>query len=262
MCVATVAIAGVPSFSGFFSKDAILGAAFARGTAQPLWYGFWALGMAAALLTAFYMTRLMLYTFHGPNRTGTRERPHLHEAPWVMTGPLLVLGLLAAVGGALNLPKLLGGNAVLERWLEPVTEGAARLSPLPHLAHGLEWSLIAAAVAIALVGMFAAWSLLPWERLVPARQAPTERGIGRLLWKRYYVDEIYDRVLVRPIVWMSRRILWRFVDQGAIDGGGVNGVARLSQVLGWLGSRLQSGELGLYVMLFVVGAVVLLGAVG
>jgi NADH-quinone oxidoreductase subunit L len=262
MWIATLAIAGVPPLSGFFSKDAILGAAFARGTEQPLWYGFWALGVAAALLTAFYMTRLMLYTFHGPNRTGAGERRHLHEAPWVMTGPPLVLGLLVAVGGALNLPKLFGGNALLERWLEPVTEAAARLSPLPHLAHGLEWSLVAAAVAIALVGMFAAWSLLPWERLVPARQAPTERGIGRLLWKRYYVDEIYDRMLVRPIVWMSRRILWRFVDQGAIDTGAVSGVAGLSQVLGWLGSRLQSGELGLYVMLFVVGAVLLLGAVG
>jgi NADH-quinone oxidoreductase subunit L len=252
----------MPPFSGFFSKDAILGAAFARGTEQPLWYGFWALGVAAALLTAFYMARLMLYTFHGPNRTGERERAHLHEAPWVMTGPVLVLGVLAAAGGALNLPPLFGGNAFLERWLEPVTHASARLSPLPELAHGLEWSLVAAAAAVALVGMFAAWSLLPFRRLVPARQAPAEQGIGRLLWKRYYVDEIYNRILVRPIVWVSRQVLWRFVDQGAVDGAAVNGVARLSHILGWLGSRLQTGELGLYVVLFVVGAVLLLGAVG
>ena len=261
MWVATLAIAGVPPFSGFFSKDEILGAAFARGTVQPLWYGFWALGMAAALLTAFYMTRLMLYTFHGPNRTGERERPHLREAPWVMTGPVLILGALAAVGGALNIPPLFGGNAFLERWLQPVTKASARLSALPHLAAGVEWSLVAAAVALALVGMFAAWRLLPFERLVPARQAPAEGGIGRLLWRRYYVDEIYDRIVVRPIMWMSRQVLWRFIDQGAVDGAGVNGLARMSQVLGWLGSRLQTGELGLYVVLFVAGAVLLLGAV-
>jgi NADH-quinone oxidoreductase subunit L len=261
MWIATLAISGVPPFSGFFSKDAILGAAFARGTVQPLWYGFWALGMAAALLTAFYMTRLMLYTFHGSNRTGDSERAHLREAPWVMTGPLFVLGVLAALGGALNLPRLVGGNAFLERWLEPVTEASARLSPLRELAHGLEWSLLAAAVAVALLGMFAAWSLLPFRHLVPARQAPAERGIGRVLWKRYYVDEIYDRIIVRPILWMSRRVLWKFVDQGAVDGAGVNGAARMSQVLGWLGSKLQTGELGLYVVLFVTGAVLLIGAV-
>jgi NADH-quinone oxidoreductase subunit L len=261
MWVGTLAIAGVPPFAGFFSKDAILGAAFARGTVQPLWYGFWALGVAAALLTAFYMTRLMLYTFHGPNRTGERERASLHEAPWVMTGPVLVLGALAAAGGALNLSPLLGGNALLERWLEPVTDAAARISRVPELGARVEWSLIAGAVAIALAGMLAAWRLLPFARLVPARQAPAERGIGRLLWKRYYVDELYDRILVRPLVWVSRQVLWGFVDRGAIDGAGVNGLARMSHVLGWLGGRLETGEVGLYVMLFVAGAVLLLGAV-
>src|SRR6266851_1756684 len=121
MWIATLAIAGIPPLAGFFSKDAILTAAFAHGAARPIWYVFWGMGMAAALLTAFYMTRLMLYTFHGPNRTGERERTQLHEAPWGMTGPLLVLGVLTVVGGALNVPTLFGGAARLERWLEPVT---------------------------------------------------------------------------------------------------------------------------------------------
>src|SRR5712692_746175 len=125
MWIATLAIAGVPPLSGFFSKDEILGAAFARGGAQPMWYLFWGMGLAAALLTAFYMTRLMLYTFHGPNRTGEQERPHLREAPWVMTGPLVVLGVLTAVGGVRNLPALLGGGSRLERWLAPVTAPGA-----------------------------------------------------------------------------------------------------------------------------------------
>jgi NADH-quinone oxidoreductase subunit L len=217
--------------------------------------------MAAALLTAFYMTRLMLYTFHGPNRTGEQARAHLRDAPWVMTGPVLILGVLAAVGGALNLPPLLGGSPFLERWLAPVTATAARLSAVPELARVVEWSLLTAAVAIALAGMFAAWRLLPFEQLAPARQASPEQGIGRVLAKRYYIDELYDRILVRPLLWMSRQVLWRFLDQGAVDGAGVNGIARMSQVLGWLGSRLQTGELGLYVVLFVAGTILLLGAV-
>src|SRR5262247_3511654 len=134
MWIATLAIAGIPPFSGFFSKDEILGAAFARGTAQPAWYVFWALGLGAALLTAFYMTRMMLYTFHGPNRTGSREETHLHEAPPVMTGPLVILGVLSLVGGALNLPSLVGGSTFLEHWLERVTAAGAALVHLPEVA--------------------------------------------------------------------------------------------------------------------------------
>src|SRR5437870_4824100 len=139
MWIATLAIAGIPPFAGFFSKDEILGAAFAEATIRPLWYAFWAMGLAAALLTAFYMTRLMLYTFHGPNRTGERERAHLHEAPPVMTGPLVVLGVLTLFGGALNIPHLFGGNASLEHWLEPVTSLARRLQPVVELPPSTEW---------------------------------------------------------------------------------------------------------------------------
>ncbi len=262
MWVATLAIAGIPPFSGFFSKDEILAAAFARGHDAPLWYLFWGAGAAAALLTAFYMTRMMLYTFHGPNRTGERAEPHLHEAPWVMTGPLVVLGLLSLVGGALNLPALVGGGQWLHHWLAPVTAGAAGFLPETHLEHGTEMALIGVAVAIALVGILAAWRLLKPAELVPARLARSETGLGRLLWRKWYVDELYDAVIVRPLMWLSRNLLWRFVDQGVVDGAGVNGAARLSRGLGWIGSRLQTGDVGLYVVVFVIGVVVVLRAVG
>src|SRR3954470_13038236 len=119
MWIATLAISGVPPFSGFFSKDEILGSVFARARESTLaeahWFGIpgsailyivYAMGLVAALMTAIYMTRMMIYTFHGPNRTGEPERGHLREAPWIMTGPLLVLGILSAVGGWLNLPNL------------------------------------------------------------------------------------------------------------------------------------------------------------
>jgi len=258
MWIATLAIAGIPPFSGFFSKDEILGAAFARGTAQPVWYVFWALGLGAALLTAFYMTRMMLYTFHGPNRTGSREETHLHEAPAVMTGPLVVLGILSLVGGALNLPALVGGSAWLEHWLEPITVAGAALVHLPEVASSTEWTLIGTAVAIAIVGIVAALRMLDLTALVPARSALAETGLGRILNKKWYVDELYDAVIVRPIMWFSRAVLWRVVDTGIIDGAGVNGAAATSRILGWLTSRLQTGELGFYAVIFVIGVVVVL----
>jgi len=262
MWIATLAIAGIPPFSGFFSKDEILAAAFARGHDAPLWYLFWGAGAVAALLTAFYMTRMMLYTFHGPNRTGERAEPHLHEAPWVMTGPLVVLGLLSLVGGVLNLPALVGGGQWLHHWLGPVTAGAAGFLPETHLEPGTELLLIGVAVGIALVGIGAAVRLLKPADLVPARLARPETGIGRLLWRKWYVDELYDTVIVRPLMWISRNLLWRFLDQGVVDGAGVNGAARLSRGLGWIGSRLQTGDVGLYVVVFVIGVVVVLRAVG
>ena len=258
MWIATLAIAGIPPFSGFFSKDEILGAAFARGTAQPVWYVFWALGLGAALLTAFYMTRMMLYTFHGPNRTGSREETHLHEAPAVMTGPLVVLGIMSLVGGALNLPALVGGSAWLEHWLEPITAAGAALVHLPEVASSTEWTLIGTAVTIAIVGIVAALRMLDLSSLVPARSAPAEKGLGKILNKKWYVDELYDAVIVRPIMWFSRAVLWRVVDTGIIDGAGVNGAAATSRILGWLTSRLQTGELGFYAVIFVIGVVVVL----
>jgi NADH-quinone oxidoreductase subunit L len=261
MWIATLAIAGIPPFAGFFSKDEILGAAFAEGAVRPLWYGFWAMGLVAALLTAFYMTRLMLYTFHGPNRTGEREREHLHEAPPVMTGPLVVLGALTVLGGALNVPRLFGGGAFLEHWLEPVTSVAARLRPAVEPAHATEWALVAGAVLVAVLGIVAAVRLLAPEGLVPARLAPPERALARVLWKKWYVDELYDAVIVRPVIWLSREVLWKVIDARIVDSLLVNGTAAASRAVGWVGSRLQTGEVGVYVVLFIIGALAVVGAV-
>jgi NADH-quinone oxidoreductase subunit L len=258
MWIATLAIAGIPPFSGFFSKDEILTAAFARGSTQPIWLVFWVLGLSAALLTAFYMTRLMLYTFHGPNRTGEKEQTHLHEAPWIMTGPLVVLGLLSATGGFLNVPELYHGAAWLHHWLEPVTQASAGLLPEAHLSSGTEWALVAVAVVVAVTGMVGAWRLLKPEGLVPARSAPTERGFARLLRNKWYVDEIYDALIVRPLVWLSTEVLWKQVDQRVVDGAAVNGAARGARALGWANRWLQTGQVGMYVAVFVVGVLLIL----
>jgi len=259
MWIATLAIAGIPPLAGFFSKDEILGAAFARGAAQPAWFVFWGMGLAAALLTAFYMTRLMLYTFHGPNRTGDREREQLHEAPPLMTAPLVVLGVLTLLGGALNIPLLFGGGARLEHWLAPVTDVA--VAPAAEASPATERALVVSAVLVAVLGLVAALRLLKPETLVPARLAPPERGLGRLLWNKWYVDELYDAIVVRPVMWLSRKVLWKVVDVRVVDGLLVNGTAAASRAVGWVGSRLQTGEVGVYVVLFVVGVIAVVGAV-
>ena len=261
MMIATLAIAGIPPFAGFFSKDEILAAAFARGADTPAYYVFYGMGVVAALLTAFYMARLMAMTFLGENRTGEKERGHLHEAPWIMTGPLVVLGVLSAVGGALNLPAFAGGSHALDHWLEPVTEGAKRFVDV-SMPHGsAELFLVGAAVAIGALGLWLGFRATLGRPPRTAHEAPADTGLGLVLNRKYYVDELYDAVIVRPTVWLSRTVLWRGVDQGVVDGAAVNGTAKLSQGLGWLGSRLQTGQVGLYVVLFLVGALWVLRAV-
>ena len=261
MLIGTLAIAGIPPFSGFFSKDEILAAAFARGETIPIYYLFYGMAVAAAFLTAFYMARLMIMTFLGENRTGERERAHIHDAPWVMTGPLVVLGILSAVGGVLNLPRLVGGNAALEHWIEPVTAPAAAFFRI-EMPHGnTELFLVGAAVLIGIIGLVAGWRATLRRPTLPAAEAPAETGLARVLYRKYYVDEIYDALIVRPVVWLSRFVLWKGVDQGVVDGAAVNGTAKLSRGLGWLGSRLQTGQVGIYVVLFLFGALWILHAV-
>src|SRR5215213_1782274 len=261
MLVATLAIAGIPPFSGFFSKDEILAAAFARGAALPVFYLFYGMGVLAALLTAFYMARLMAMTFLGENRTGEREREHLHEAPWIMTGPLVVLGVLSFAGGIINLPHLVGGHAALERWLEPVLEPALRLRQVVMPEGSTEYTLVGAAVLIGVLGLWLGFRTTLGRAILPARQAPSDTGFGLVLNRKYYVDELYDAIIVRPIAWLSRVVLWKGVDQGVVDGVGVNGAAWVSRLAGGGLRLLQTGQVGIYVVLFLVGAIWILRAV-
>jgi NADH-quinone oxidoreductase subunit L len=261
MWIATLAIAGVPPFAGFFSKDEILAATFSRGAEDPVYYGLYGMGVLAAFLTAVYMARLMAMTFHGESRIGKAERPHLHDAPAIMTGPLIALGLLSIVGGVINLPEFAGGHEALDHWLEPVTAAATALRPLTMPAGSTEHLLLGAAVAIGVVGLWVGFRTTLGRPILPARAAPPETGFARVLYRKYYVDEIYDALIVRPLVWISDKVLWRAVDQALVDGVLVNGGVVGSRWLGALGSRIQSGQLGLYVLLFMVGAIWVLNAI-
>jgi NADH-quinone oxidoreductase subunit L len=279
MWIATLAIAGIPPFSGFFSKDEILASVFARAghsaLADAAWLGIpgaillyviYGIGLFTALLTAIYMTRMMLYTFHGPNRTGESAQSHLREAPWVMTLPLIVLGMLSAVGGWLNIPELmrfLGPQQWLHHWLDPVV-GAPSLvvtgGEPAHVAPRTELLLIGAAVAIAALGILFAVVRLRPARLVPKDQAVPETGLERVLANKWYVDELYDRTIVRPVVDVSRRLLWTVTDTWLIDGLLVNGSAKLMAFFGRIGSYLQTGSVSTYAWAIVIGVLVVLGA--
>jgi NADH-quinone oxidoreductase subunit L len=124
-----------------------------------------------------------------------------------------------------------------------------------------ELALIAGAILVALLGLYLGWRATLARPIPVPGMAPAETGFARVLYRKYYVDEIYDAVVVRPLVWISRLVLWKGVDQGLVDGAAVNGSASLARGLGWLGSRLQSGQLGFYVVIFLLGAVWLLSAV-
>jgi NADH-quinone oxidoreductase subunit L len=277
MWIATLAIAGVWPFAGFFSKDEIIWQVGARavGPFEPWFRIFWVMALVAALLTAFYMTRLMVMTFHGPNRTGDEERKHLHEVSPVMWLPLAILAVLSVVGGWINVPHAIAEAPLfgwlphsewLHDWLHPITEEADAIlaTSLPafaeHAPFGggeVMWAALSFGLAVAVILIAA--RVTGGRKHQPAAVAPAPRGFTKVLYNKWYVDEIYDAVIVRPVVSVSRG-LWRFVDEMVIDGL-VNGAGYASRALGWVGSRMQTGQLNTYAFAVVAGALLLLAFV-
>jgi NADH-quinone oxidoreductase subunit L len=239
--VATAAIAGIPPLAGFFSKDEILWYAYAstRGGSPVLW------GVAAltALMTAFYMFRLLWLTFLGPSRMTAEVEHHVHESPLSMTGVLVMLAVLSAVGGFIALPH----------FLEP----QLALPAVHEELHSLETPLLVTSVVIALLGLGGAAFVYGGaaqraERLRAAFAAP-----HRLLSGKYYIDELYENLIGRPLVWISDRIFLRLSDRWLLDGT-LNGLGALARYSGGLLGRVQAGKLQLYlwfVMIGIAGAV-------
>jgi NADH-quinone oxidoreductase subunit L len=279
MWIATLAIAGIWPFAGFFSKDEIIwqtaafgGAASAR---YPLLYGlFWAVALIAAMLTAFYMTRMMVMTFHGANRTGAEEEKHLHEAPAVMWIPLAVLAVLSVVGGWINVPAairevpLLGlaplSGEWLHHWLEPVTARAheVQLAHLGEVGHSapigggeVAWAIMSTVAALAVVA--AAFWVVGRQEVRRATESAQLTGFAKVLHDKYYVDELYDRAIVQPIVRASN-FSWRVIDATIIDGT-VNAVGWVAKGIGAVISMFQTGSVNTYALVLTVGVLVILG---
>ena len=255
MLMGTLAIAGAPGFSGFFSKDSILFHAFESETGGRWLYG---LGLFSALLTAFYMFRLIFLAFHGAPRFDA-GKVHVHEAPKSMLGPLVVLGVLSVMGGWLAAPTFFGGVDRFEEFLGPAM-GQARAAGNAAAPRSLEAQLAAVAVGIALAGFLAAGWFYLRRRDTPERLAKSFSGAYALLLNKYYVDEIYAAILVKPLVWISTRVLWNAVDEGAIDGS-VNGLADGAQAVGGRLRRVESGNTRSYAAWVVVGAILFIAMV-
>jgi len=231
MC-AGIAIAGIPPFAGFFSKDEILAAAFVR---SPWMY--W-IGVVTAAMTAFYVFRALFMTFFGEYR----GHHHPHESPYVMTIPLAVLALLSAGGGFINVPK----------WLEPI---------FPEKAEPGNETLVYISVAAGVVGIVLAYIMYVAKPRLADSLAKSLGGLYTLLYNKYFVDEVYDATVVLPLVKGSRTVLWKGVDAGFIDGI-VNGVGTRSRGIGRIFRLLQSGNIRSYAAWVVLGSVVLLLAIG
>jgi NADH-quinone oxidoreductase subunit L len=289
MGIATLAIAGVPPFAGFFSKDEIVGAAWIGSAGElPLsqaslfgvggatWMGLIAILLSlAALMTAFYMGRLMLYTFFGPNRTGDEERRHLHEVGWTMSVPLIVLGALSVIGGFFNVdshvpivnlfsPLSIGGDAALHEWLHPVITGAEGVWEANTVAigevHHAAWPILLA-ILIGLAGLALAVVILKPGLLGTPEETPAYEGdLEKALYNKWYVDELYQKIVVRP-VWGLSRAFYSVVDRGTIDGL-VDGVlGRGAMLLGMAAGRVQTGQVNTYAFVIIIGVIVVLGSI-
>jgi NADH-quinone oxidoreductase subunit L len=226
------------------------------------------------MLTAFYMTRMMVMTFHGTNRTGAEEERHLHEAPAVMWIPLAILALLSVFGGWVSVPAalrevpLLGLAPIsgewLHHWLEPVMARAHEVQ-LAHLGEvgqsapigggEVAWAIVSTLAALAVV--VAAFLVVGRQDVRPVVESSEPVGFARVLYNKYYVDELYDRVIVQPIVRASK-FSWRVIDATIIDGT-VNAVGWVAKGVGALVSMFQTGTVNTYAFVLTLGVLVILG---
>jgi NADH-quinone oxidoreductase subunit L len=215
MLVATLAIAGIVPLSGFFSKDEILWQAFSKEGHRTLWF----LGTVAATMTAFYMFRLLYLTFRGEPRMDAHTQEHIHESPKSMTVPLVILAFFSAVGGFIGVPAVLGHWSVpfnIYEWLEPVTGPLHEGGGAEHHSAGLEIGMMLVSLAAAGIGIFIARYLYvsgPQKAEALANRFPV---LHRILYRKYYVDEFYNAVIVQPMKALCRMLSW--FDLHVIDG--------------------------------------------
>jgi NADH-quinone oxidoreductase subunit L len=257
MLTATLAIAGIPFFAGFFSKDAILFAAFQNQTGGTILYAF---GLLTALLTAFYMFRLIFLTFGGKPRFD-QHKVHVHESPWSMLGPLVVLAVLSTVGGWVALPALFQGPDYFANFLGPVFSGHETAEAAGNIAaHHLELILAGVAVGAALIGLVVAYWLYLKRPEKADGLAKSLKPAYTTLLNKYYVDELYAAVVVRPLLWISTNVLWKAADVAVIDGA-VNGIANETTALGDRVRHTQSGNTRSYAVWVVVGAIVIIAVI-
>lgn len=243
--IACFAIAGIIPFSGFFSKDEILAAAFAN---NPVYY---VLGAIGALMTAFYMFRLYSMTFQGSFRGTHEQEHHLHESPAAMTIPLVILAIFSFAGGLVGIPEvLMHGGHQLNEFLAPVfAESTRRMTP-HSIDHTLELILMFGLMAVILIVIILAWKKFSGYQKTDAE----ETGLGKVLQNKWYVDELYEAVITKPVNAFGKGL--EKLDRFGIDWV-VNGVGRSVQYASRQFRLLQSGQVGSYILLMVLGMILL-----
>lgn len=247
--IGTVAIAGIPPFAGFFSKDEILAHAFASNKI------YWLFALIGSLITAFYMFRLLFLTFYGKFRGTHEQEHHLHESPKSMTIPLIVLAILSTIGGFMGLPEILGGSHALKQFLEPVFANS-ELNMLPHhISHSTEYILIGLTLLCLAVVIWVAYNQYVRKKDVPPADALIVSPVHKVVYNKFFIDELYANVITKPLTWLSEKTD-KYFENGFIDGI-VNFTGR--SVVG--GSRLmrlaQQGNVGFYVFAMVIGIILI-----
>ncbi|OQP61442.1 NADH-quinone oxidoreductase subunit L [Niastella vici] len=248
--IGCIAIAGIPPFSGFFSKDEILAAAYEK---DHLYYY---LGVAGAMITAFYMFRLYFTTFWGSFRGTEEQKHHLHESPAAMTIPLIVLAILSMIGGFVGLPEVFNmGEHKLEHFLAPIFEASTKAKELVHpevatLDHGTEIMLMSISVGVAVIAI-----LIAWARYIKKPELNEPAGFGKVLADKWYIDELYNFIIVKPLNGLAK-FMNSFVEKRFIDWL-VNGVGRTVNYTSRQVRLVQSGLVGNYVLLMVLGMLAL-----
>ncbi len=242
--VGCIAIAGIPPLSGFFSKDEILAAAFSKHVV------YWVIGVLGAVMTAYYMFRLYATTFLGKFRGTHEQEHHLHESPAAMTLPLIILAILSAVAGFVGIPEVLGGSHKLQEFLAPIFAASSKLQHPHAISHATEYMLMGASVGAAVLAIIFAISRFSKR---PDMQDAT--GFGKVLQNKWYVDELYDAVIVKPLGRLSD-LLNNIIEKLGIDGA-VNGIGKLVNYGGRQLRLLQSGQVGIYLLMMVIAAFVL-----
>ncbi len=235
-----IAISGIPPFSGFFSKDEILAAAFAHNKV------YWILGVAGAAMTAFYMFRLYATTFLGNFRGTHDQEHHLHESPKAMTIPLIVLAILSVIGGMVGIPELMGGHHELHHFLSPVLVSEKAY----EIEHSTEWMLMGISVTIAAIAI-----LFAVNKFSKKPEMQDAEGFGKVLANKWYVDELYDTIIVKPLEAVAN-CFKNIIEKSGIDGA-VNGVGKFVQYSSRQVRLLQSGQVGTYILFMVLAFVVI-----
>lgn len=251
--IATIAIAGIPPFAGFFSKDEILAHVFEHNKI------LWVVGVLGSVMTSFYMFRLLFLTFFGTFRGTHEQEHHLHESPASMTIPLMILAVLSALGGFIGVPEALHGTHHLAEFMSPLYDAARQVNPAAFeptsLSHSEEYVLMGISVAAALISAIVAYVMYVQKAAVPAPDSEGKSSLQRVIYNKYYVDELYDNVFVKPIKTLSN-ILYSF-GEFFIDLI-IDAVVRLVGFFAKLLKKTQTGSTGDYVFAMVIGIVVIL----